>query len=389
MAYSRSREESKSRLLVLALLSSLLGALVGGIIVAAAAGMLGERTVYTYTYLPGENVTRVITQESTVEAAYEKAAPSVVHITATTLSEGFFMRIFPQEGVGSGVVVSNEGYILTNNHVVEGAEFLKVVLPNGNETYASVVGTDPANDLAVIKIDPVGIELTPATLGNSSALHIGETVVAIGNPFGFDLTATSGIVSSLNRTLEIEENKTLYEIIQTDASINPGNSGGPLANAQGEVVGINTAIFTTTGASVGIGFAIPINRAREVMDRLIAESNATPRAWIGIYGMTLNATLAEAMNLTENEGVLVIYVVPGSPADGAGLRGGNGTIVVGSELIRTGGDLITGFNGMKIRDMQGLQDALKKVKPGDSATINYVRDGKVEAVTFRLGTRAG
>ncbi|MEE9594538.1 MAG: trypsin-like peptidase domain-containing protein, partial [Candidatus Hydrothermarchaeales archaeon] len=206
-------------------------------------------------------------QEDTVIDAYNKVAPSVVFITSTVLTFDFRRRVVPQEGVGSGAVVSPEGYILTNNHVVEGAEFITVSLGNDEEIEAELIGTDPRHDLAVIKI-PSG-DLPVASMGDSEHLEVGQTVVAIGNPFSLERTATVGVISALERTLDADDGGLMTGLIQTDAAVNPGNSGGPLVNLKGEIIGINTAIISPVGGSVGIGFAIPINTAKRVMDELI------------------------------------------------------------------------------------------------------------------------
>ncbi len=323
--------------------------------------------------------------EEVVISAYNKVAPSVVHVASTVLTRNFFMEVVPQEGVGSGVIVSPEGYILTNNHVVENAKFIKVVLSDGSENDATLVGADPSTDLAVIKIAPTPA-LQVAALGDSDALRVGMRAIAIGNPFRLDRTITTGVISALNRTLRTEEGYIILNVIQTDASINPGNSGGPLVNSKGEVVGINTAIFSPIQGSVGIGFAIPINTAKKVKKELI-EKGSVSHPWLGISGTDITEEISKALNLPVKEGVLVVSVVSGSPAEKAGLRGGSKEIVVGRMQILAGGDVITSIDGRKVKAMLDISQHLITRSVGDIVEIGFIRGGEQKSVNVTLGRR--
>ena len=251
---------------------------------------------------------------------FRAVGPAVVNISATTLRLNYWMEAIPQSGVGTGFCIDPNGYILTNNHVVANAQRLTVTFSNGKKVQARLVGRDPHSDLAVIKVPSRHI-LGTATLGNSDALQVGQKTLAIGNPFGLANTLTTGIISALDRSLRTRDGTSLDGLIQTDAAINPGNSGGPLLNASGEVIGINSAIYSQSGGYQGIGFAIPVNKARRVASELIGAGRVA-RPWLGISGYTVTADLADAHNLDAREGVLVVDVLDGSPADAAGLRGG-------------------------------------------------------------------
>lgn len=324
-------------------------------------------------------------EEEVVISAYNKVAPSVVHIASTVLTRDFFMRAVPQEGVGSGVIVSSDGYILTNNHVVENATFIKVALPDGTEKDARLVGTDPSTDLAIIKIDALP-NLQVAVLGDSNALRAGQRAIAIGNPFRLDRTITVGVISALNRTLRASDGYIIVNVIQTDASINPGNSGGPLTNSKGEVIGINTAIFSPVQGSVGIGFAIPINTAKKVMKQLI-EKGSVAHPWVGISGLDITEEIFKALNLPAREGVLVVEVVAGSPADKAGLRGGSTEKAVENQQIKAGGDIIITIDGRKVMAMENIVQHLSTKSVGDAIEIGFIRDGKQKSVALTLGER--
>lgn len=317
----------------------------------------------------GGKIEIVGSEEDIIIHAYNTVAPSVVHITSTIFRENIFMEVFPHEGVGSGVIVSSDGYILTNNHVIEDAESIEVILPDGKEYEASLVGADPRSDLAVVKIDAEGEKLKVASLGDSDSLKVGMRAMAIGNPFRLDRTITVGVVSALNRTLRTGDGYIILHVIQTDASINPGNSGGPLINSQGEVIGINTAIFSTTGGSQGVGFAVPINTAKRVMKELI-EKGRVSYPWMGISGRTLTEEIRESLDLKVSEGVLIAKVVPGSPADEAGLKKN---------------DVITHIDGQKVNSIEGLIEHLLEHEVGDEMEVNYVRENEERSVKIILG----
>ncbi len=324
-------------------------------------------------------------EEEVVIGVYRAASPGVVHITSTVLSQDFFFQVVPERGTGSGFIVDDRGYILTNNHVVENAERLEVTLADKSTVPAQLVGRDPNSDLAVIRIHAPKEKLTPLKLGDSRQVQIGQMAIAIGNPFGLDRTITRGVVSALGRSLKSDTGRQIRNVIQTDAAINPGNSGGPLLNSRGEVIGINAAIFTPSGGSVGIGFAIPVNTAKKLLPELIARGRAS-HAWLGVSGMDITPEVARALNLPVNQGVLVAQVAPGGPAAQAGLRGAQRRIRVGNFLVNVGGDIIQAVDGEKIASVDDLTAVLDdKKKPGDEVRVDVVRDGKPLSIVVRLG----
>ncbi len=308
--------------------------------------------------------------ESVNIGVFERVHPAVVNIAATTLGMNFWMEIIPREGQGSGFIIDREGYILTNNHVVAKAQKITVTLANTKKLTASLVGRDPASDLAVIKI-PSGNVDTVATLGNSDQVRVGQKAIAIGNPFGLSHTLTTGIVSALHREIRTEDGIHIDDLIQTDAAINPGNSGGPLLNSNGEVIGINTAIFSVSGGYQGIGFAIPINRAREVATQLIT-SGKVPRPWLGITGISVTKDLSDDFGLAADHGVLIVEVLKGGPADEAGLRGGDKEVIFEGLKLLIGGDIITGINEQTISDMKDLVRNLDQFTPGQTIVLKIL-----------------
>ncbi len=342
--------------------------LLGGYMSASQGKEVIVEKQVTVTNVSLEDITR---------SAYARVSPSVVHITSTVLRRGFFFEIIPQQGTGSGILVSRDGYVLTNNHVIEDADRIQVKLSDGRVYEAELVGSEPASDIAVIRILNPPENLTPAPLGDSSSLRVGDLVIAIGNPFGLDRTATVGIVSSLNRSVRNEEGYILEGLIQTDASINPGNSGGPLVNSKGEVIGINTAILTTSGGSIGIGFAIPINKAKRIMQQIIERDRKQVRhPWLGITGITVDDALAEALNLPVNRGAMIVSVAPGSPAEKAGLRGGSLQVYYRGYPITIGGDIIVEIDGREVESMDELVDIISEKKVGERVEITYIRGGR-------------
>jgi putative serine protease PepD len=290
---------------------------------------------------------------------------------------------------GSGFVIDGEGHVLTNNHVVEDASKVTVKLGASDTQYtAEVVGADPANDLALLKVDVPAKELHPLKLGDSDAAEVGDPVVAIGNPFGLDRTVTSGIVSALQRQIQAPNGFSIDNVIQTDAAINPGNSGGPLINSAGEVIGINSQIETGGGSqgNVGIGFAIPINKAKEEIQQLESKGEVE-HAWLGIEGGTITATRAEQLNLPVKQGVIIQSVEKGGPADEAGLEGSQTTATIEGEQIGLGGDIITEMDGKKITGMEDVVAIVGQDEPGDSVEVTVLRDGKTRHATITLGKR--
>ena len=324
-------------------------------------------------------------EEQIVISVYKQAGPGVVYITSTAQAYDFFFNPVPQRGTGSGFIVDDRGYILTNNHVVEEADSLEVTLADKSKVPAKLVGRDPNNDLAVIRITVPKEKLFPLKLGNSDILQVGQMAIAIGNPFGLDRTVTRGVVSSVGRTLRAESGRQIRGIVQTDAPINPGNSGGPLLNSRGEVIGINSAIYTPSGGSVGIGFAIPINTAKRLLPQLIAKGKVS-HPWLGISGLDISPEVAKSLKLPSNEGILVIQVSPLGPAGRAGIKGSARRARVGNTLVSVGGDIIVAVNGRKVSSVDELTAFLDgERKVGDEVRIDLLRDGKRISLPVRLG----
>jgi S1-C subfamily serine protease len=290
---------------------------------------------------------------------------------------------------GSGFVIDTEGHVLTNNHVVEGADKISVKLGDSETAHsATVVGTDPATDIAVLKVDAPQSQLHPLTLGHSAEAEVGDPVVAIGNPFGLDRTVTSGIVSALQRQIQAPNGFSIDNVIQTDAAINPGNSGGPLLNAEGEVIGINSQIETggSGNGNVGIGFAIPIDTVRAEINQLITQGQVE-HAFLGISGGTITPDLARALNLPVKEGVIVQSVVKNGPADKAGIEAGNTSATIEGAEVKLGGDIITAVNGKKVAGMDEVVEIVNDAKPGDELELKILRDGSTKTATVTLGDR--
>lgn len=305
---------------------------------------------------------------------FEKVHPAVVNIATVTLSMNFWLEVIPREGQGSGFIIDREGYILTNNHVVANARKITVTMADGTKIPASLVGRDPVSDLAVIKIPSRYVDAV-AVLGDSDKIRIGQKAIAIGNPFGLSHTLTTGIVSALNRGIMTDDGHQIDSLIQTDAAINPGNSGGPLLNSNGEVMGINSAIYSRSGGYQGIGFAIPSNHARYVATELIA-SGRVARPWLGITGLSVSPELSEGLRLDAEVGVLVIEVFRGSPAYDAGLRGGTRDVIAGGLRFRIGGDIITSIDGHKVTGMKEMGHLIDKLRVGQTVVIKIYRNGQ-------------
>jgi S1-C subfamily serine protease len=315
---------------------------------------------------------------------YRQASRSVANILTKTVEYDFFFNPVPVEGAGSGFLIDTDGHILTNHHVVQGAQTIEVTFGDHSTYKARLIGADSVNDIALIQIDTKGRKLAPLPLGDSRNLLVGQRVLAIGNPFGFASTLTTGVVSSLGRTVQTGENTFIDEAIQTDAAINRGNSGGPLLNSRGEAIGINSAIFSPSGTTAGIGFAIPINTAKRVAEDLISQGRVR-RATIGAEGRSLWADLAEALNLPVQKGVLVERVDPRGPAAQAGIRGGNRSVLAGLRELRIGGDVIVAVNGKEVNSQSDLNLLLNRARPGDTVTLTVVREGRRIEVPVKLG----
>ena len=313
---------------------------------------------------------------------YKQAHDATVNITSRVYREDWFFQIYPQDGTGSGFLLNPDGEILTNNHVVQGATQLTVKLADQKEYKAKVLGTDPRSDLALIKIEP-GRKLPSLRLGDSDGLVVGQKVIAIGNPFGFEGTLTTGIVSSLGRSIQTEENRRLEGMIQTDAAINPGNSGGPLLDSRGSVIGINTAIYGAQG-NIGIGFATPINRAKAMLDEFQKHGHIS-QPTLGIKTVFIAGDLAEELRLPVEGGLLIQGVEQGSAAQDAGLRGPTRVVIVGNYRLGIGGDFITAVDGQAVTGNETLQRLMNRKRGGEMMDMTVYRNGKKENLKVKLG----
>jgi S1-C subfamily serine protease len=380
-------------------LANLLSGVLGGLVVLIAGAVL----IATDVIDTGD--TRTVVQEApstqpaaaeaasgasgrTVREIYKQEGSGVVFIQSQGVSSDSQSPFGDPQGAatGSGFVVDEEGTIITNAHVVEGADQVEVRFDESGEFVdAEVKGVDTSTDIAVLKIDPSDVEnLTPVPLGDSSKMQVGDPVIAIGNPFGYSRTVTTGIVSGLQREIQAPNGFTIPDVIQTDASINPGNSGGPLLDANGRVIGINSQIATGGGqGSVGIGFAVPINTAKELLPDLKA-GQTIERAYLGVTMQDVTGQLAEDLNLAADEGALVVDVTADSPADRAGLRGGRTETGQG---IAAGGDLIVAVDGKPVSDSDEVAGAIAGKRPGDEAEITYYRGDSKRTVTVELTER--
>ncbi len=330
--------------------------------------------------------------QSEVEAVYEAAGDSVVNISVTSLAYDFFMRPIPQEGTGSGFVYDTQGHIVTNYHVVAGAQEINVAFADGTNLPAQVVGVDQMNDLAVIQVDAEKVKVPPLTLGDSDDLHVGQFVVAIGNPFGLERTLTFGVISSLGRIIESpEEGYFIGDAIQTDAAINPGNSGGPLLDLEGHVLGVNAQIVSPSRASAGIGFAIPANTVKRVVPELIANGHYDhPYMGVQLFDLSRYGDMLRRAGVdVPTKGLLVLEVEPNSPAEKAGLRGGDHTITFGgTRRFPVGGDIIIAINGHEVDSWRDLNTYLElHTHVGDTIELTILRDGKEKKLSLTLGAR--
>ncbi|HMJ22113.1 MAG TPA: trypsin-like peptidase domain-containing protein [Terriglobales bacterium] len=314
-------------------------------------------------------------------SVYRKNIDSVVNITSRAVTFDFFYGLVPQEGQGSGFIIDKEGHVLTNYHVIADARQVEVTLHNRRKYRATVVGTDRSHDLAVIQIK--GSEFTPMVLGDSRNLQVGQKVYAIGNPFGLAGTMTRGIISSI-RPVQEPDGMQIDEAIQTDAAINPGNSGGPLLNWRGEVIGINTMIASNSGQSAGIGFAIPVNTAKAVLNDLVTLGRVR-RPALGVRTIPITPELADQMGLPADNGLLIVQVVPGGAADRAGLHGGTERAYLGNIPIMVGGDLIVAIDGQQVQDQQALGQVMNSHRAGDTVRLTIYRAKKKMDVNVSLG----
>lgn len=373
----------KSRIVILAAL------LVGGFIMGTTWKRWGGRDLLT-----SRTSSEPIFKEASVHGAglnseelnnidiYKRAHEATVNITSTVYRQGWFLEVYPQRESGSGFFVDEKGHILTNNHVVSGrAPEVLVTLADGARLKAQVLERDPYNDLALIKVTP---RKSPPTLplGDSDKLQVGQKVLAIGNPFGLEGTLTTGVVSSIGREIRDESGRTLEGMVQTDAAINPGNSGGPLLDSNGNVIGINTAIYGP-GGNIGIGFAMPINRAKIMLDEFQSKGKFE-RPRLGVEVVFVYGDLASELQLPEEGGLLIQSIVRGSAAESAGLRPPRRVVVIGNFELGIGGDFITAIDGKKVESVDALSRVLSRKRVGDKVQLTIFRNGQPQNVTVTL-----
>ena len=326
----------------------------------------------------------------TVHDIYQRDAEGVAFIRSEIVQKTQSpFDLFPQKqqstATGSGFLIDNDGHVLTNAHVVQGAQRVDVQLGDGASQQAQVVGTDPSSDVALLKVDDTkGVD--PLPLGDSNKVQVGDPVVAIGNPFGLDRTVTSGIVSALQRQIQAPNGFSISDVIQTDAAINPGNSGGPLIDGAGQVVGINSQIESQSGGNEGVGFAVPIKTAADVVSQL-ENGGSVHRAYLGISGGDITPDIAHALNLPVSQGVLIERVLSGGPADDAGIKGATGQATIAGQTFPVGGDIITKVDGKPITGMDDVISAVNDHNPGDEITLTIFSGGHQHDVTVKLGDR--
>jgi len=378
--------------------SAVLGGFVAVGAVALLGGLGGDTTVVTETSAAANpGLAPANGHGLTVNQIYERAASGVVRVNATNNSTSFAPRVVPSDqspttpqssALGSGFVIDKAGHIVTNYHVVEGANEVTVSFSNRDTVKADVVGTDPSTDLAVLRVDTSAAALTPLPLGDSDAVRVGDPVVAIGNPFGLDRTVTSGIVSALQRLITAPNQFAIDHVIQTDAPINHGNSGGPLLSSRGQVIGVNTQIETgdTATGNVGVGFSVPSNTVKDVVAQIL-RTGRVDHAYLGISGQAVTPDVADKYNLAVKKGVVVESVTQDSGADEAGLKGGKTQVVVAGETFVLGGDIIVSFGGKRISSIEQLRDAVAAHRPGDKVKVVIYRDANKTSVTVTLGRR--
>ncbi len=370
--------------------------LVGGFIYATSVGNWNPRSLFSSAgnrvgapLWSGPAVTQgagLSTDEVNNVDIYKMAHPATVFITSTTLRQDWFLQVYPSKSSGTGFAINERGQILTNFHVVSGSQELTVTTTDKKNYRATLLDRDPDNDLALIQVDLKGGKLTALNLGDSDKVQIGQKVLAIGNPFGLEGTLTTGIVSSLGRSISDENGRTLEGMIQTDASINPGNSGGPLLDSQGNAIGINTAIFGPSG-SIGIGFAMPINRAREMLDSYASGRKYAPPV-LGVTVLPIAGELAQELGYPADGGLLVQTIRRASAAANAGIKGGSRAVVIGRYEIVIGGDLIVKINGRRAEDANSIPRSLRGKRAGDSVEIELIRNGKIIKVQATLQAAA-
>ncbi len=354
-----------------------------GAAVLSSPNLVAADTLQEYTQDERENI-----------GVYERLNSGVVNITTEVVSINYFLEPVPSAGgSGSGSIIDASGYVLTNYHVIKDAYKVYVNLADGSRFEGKVQGTDEENDLAVLKFDPPrGKQLTVVPYGDSSSLRVGQKVLAIGNPFGLERTLTRGIVSGIGRPVQQDAKTIIRDMIQTDASINPGNSGGPLLNSRGEMIGINTMIYSPSGGSVGVGFAVPVNTAKRVVPDLI-RYGLVKRGWIDVTAVQLFPALVEFMKdrgypVPVEKGLLVSQARRGGNADRAGIKGGATPARYYSSIFYVGGDILTAIAGREVASIADLYSALENTKPGQEVQIEFYRGGKKMSVKLPLSDRS-
>jgi len=368
-----------------------------GVLTVAATATPSPAPTWTPTPMPLQSVVVAADEAALVDAlgldiaerrvieVYDRVAPSVVNVTTQVLRRGFFFDVVPEEGAGSGFVLDREGHVLTNFHVIDGAQQIEVTLDNEQSFPAQIVGSDPRFDLAVLKIDAPAEILPPVELGSSSILHVGQRAIVIGNPFGqFSRTLTTGVVSALDRTLEGQDGRPISGVIQTDAAINRGNSGGPLLDSSGRVIGINTAIFSPSGTNAGVGFAVPVDTIKRVLPELM-EFGRYRHPYIGIrYAYAITPGLAQSLDLPVESGLLLVQIDRSSPLDMAGVRGAQTEAILGNRRVYIGGDVLTAIDGTPIVSVEQLQLLQEQHQIGDKVTVSLLSNGQPIEVAVTL-----
>jgi S1-C subfamily serine protease len=394
----------RSRFLSLRAVELLVVALVGAGLALGGSALLGQLGQHTtiQQVMPAAQPSTATVQRSgkglTPEAIYRQDGPGVVQITATSVTQSApdpfnFFPSTPQtsKSLGSGFVLDRAGHIITNFHVIQGAQKVQVSFSGQDQLPATVVGKDRSTDVAILKIDAHSRALTPLPLGNSDAVRVGDPVYAIGNPFGLTRTLTTGVVSAVQRQIFAPNGVPIDSAIQTDAAINHGNSGGPLIDVGGRVIGVTSQIQTGSDqnqGNVGIGFAIPVNTVRDIAGQIIANGKAQ-HAFLGLGAAAVTPQLQKLFNLPTSRGLLVRDVTKGSGADKAGIKGGTTSVVVQGESYKVGGDIITKIDGTPVSSYDQLYAAVQRKHPGDSLKIELYHHNSKRTVTAKLGTRSG
>jgi S1-C subfamily serine protease len=325
--------------------------------------------------------------EKRVMEVYERVSPAVVNVTTQVLRRSFFFEAIPEEGAGSGFVIDTDGHIVTNFHVIEGAQRIEVTFIDESTIPAEIVGADRRNDIAVLRVESLPSGVVPVELGRSTSLEVGQRAIAIGNPFGqFGSTLTTGVVSALDRTLESQDGRQMSGIIQTDAAINRGNSGGPLLDSAGRVIGINSAIFSPSGTSAGVGFAIPVDTLQRLLPDLLALGRYR-HPWLGVrYGYRITPGLADILELPVDQGLLLVELFRDGPLASNGVLGAQREVILGNQRVFAGGDILMAIDGEAVTSIESLQTILEtKYQVGDEVGLNLLRNGQPMNVTVTLG----